>query len=75
MAASRRITLSSLGQLEPACRPVHELGADMAFQRRQRALAANSSAPIAHYRTTSIDGVDIFYRETGPTDAPAAAPE
>jgi len=23
-----------------------------------------------HYRTVSIDGVDIFYREAGPTDAP-----
>jgi len=23
-----------------------------------------------HYRTTTIDGVDVFYREAGPTDAP-----
>lgn len=26
---------------------------------------------VTHYRTTKIDGVEIFYRETGPADAPA----
>jgi pimeloyl-ACP methyl ester carboxylesterase len=26
--------------------------------------------PVVHYHTTKIDGVDIFYREAGPADAP-----
>jgi pimeloyl-ACP methyl ester carboxylesterase len=25
---------------------------------------------VTHYRTTKIDGIDIFYREAGPADAP-----
>ncbi len=33
--------------------------------------AAIQSAPIAtHYRTALVDGVNIFYREAGPADAP-----
>lgn len=27
-------------------------------------------APVTHYRTAKIDGLDIFYREAGPADAP-----
>ena len=27
--------------------------------------------PEVHYRTMSIDGVNVFYREAGPADAPA----
>lgn len=27
-------------------------------------------APVTHHRTTSIDGVEIFFREAGPADAP-----
>jgi pimeloyl-ACP methyl ester carboxylesterase len=26
--------------------------------------------PVTHYRTAKVDGVDIFYREAGPADAP-----
>jgi pimeloyl-ACP methyl ester carboxylesterase len=29
-----------------------------------------TDAPIVHYRTVTIDGLDVFYREAGPTDAP-----
>jgi pimeloyl-ACP methyl ester carboxylesterase len=29
------------------------------------------AAATVHYRTISIDGVNVFYREAGPTDAPA----
>jgi pimeloyl-ACP methyl ester carboxylesterase len=34
--------------------------------------AARGTAPVVmmHYRTTKIDGVDVFYREAGPVDAP-----
>src|SRR5688572_11612723 len=38
-------------------------------QSQQSAVRADSS--VTHYRTTKVDGVDIFYREAGPTDAPA----
>jgi pimeloyl-ACP methyl ester carboxylesterase len=38
-------------------------------------LAAESGAqqaaiPVVHYRTAKVDGVDVFYREAGPKDAP-----
>jgi len=26
---------------------------------------------VTHYRTTTVDGIEIFYREAGPADAPA----
>jgi pimeloyl-ACP methyl ester carboxylesterase len=29
------------------------------------------NSPIVHYRTVNIDGVDVFYREAGPVDAPS----
>ncbi|MET0240058.1 MAG: alpha/beta hydrolase, partial [Sphingobium sp.] len=29
-----------------------------------------ASVPVIHYKTTMIDGVKIFYREAGPSDAP-----
>jgi pimeloyl-ACP methyl ester carboxylesterase len=33
--------------------------------------AAARSGSVTHHRTTDIDGVDVFYREAGPADAPA----
>jgi pimeloyl-ACP methyl ester carboxylesterase len=32
--------------------------------------AATYAAPVTHHRTTKVDGVNIFYREAGPKDAP-----
>jgi pimeloyl-ACP methyl ester carboxylesterase len=32
--------------------------------------AAASGYPVTHYRTATVDGVGIFYREAGPKDAP-----
>src|SRR5215472_12690015 len=32
---------------------------------------ANSSPPVTHYRTATVDGLDIFYREAGPANGPA----
>ena len=32
--------------------------------------AAPAAIPVVRYRTVEIDGVDIFYREAGPADAP-----
>ncbi len=31
---------------------------------------AQAATPATHYRTVQIDGLDIFYREAGPADAP-----
>ena len=33
-------------------------------------IAAQTAPAVVHYRTVEIDGVDIFYREAGPADAP-----
>src|SRR5262249_60223781 len=30
----------------------------------------NGISPATHYRTATIDGLNIFYREAGPKDAP-----
>lgn len=32
--------------------------------------ASSNLVPVTHYRTATVDGVDIFYREAGPSDAP-----
>lgn len=35
------------------------------------AVATTGAPPVVHHRTARIGGVDIFYREAGPADAPA----
>lgn len=35
-----------------------------------RAMAARPTPPVIHYRTVKMDGLDIFYREAGPANAP-----
>jgi pimeloyl-ACP methyl ester carboxylesterase len=35
------------------------------------ATAATHSIAVTHYRTATVDGVDIFYREAGPATGPA----
>ena len=35
------------------------------------ATASFADAAVVHHRTARIDGVDVFYREAGPKDAPA----
>ena len=32
--------------------------------------AADQPLPVTHHRTATIDGVNIFYREAGPAEAP-----
>ena len=32
--------------------------------------SVRSEATLTHYRTTKVDGVNIFYREAGPANAP-----
>jgi pimeloyl-ACP methyl ester carboxylesterase len=36
----------------------------------QTAQGAASGYPVTHYRTATIDGIKVFYREAGPKDAP-----
>src|ERR1700759_2553292 len=35
-----------------------------------RGVAVGPSTPVTHHRTVVIDGINIFYREAGPPDAP-----
>jgi pimeloyl-ACP methyl ester carboxylesterase len=37
---------------------------------RAEASSIKSAAIVTHYRTASVDGVNVFYREAGPADAP-----
>ena len=41
-----------------------------AVAQDSRCACDQAGTSIIHYRTTKIDGVDIFYREAGPKDAP-----
>ena len=36
--------------------------------------AADSSTPTVFYRTLNVEGLEIFYREAGPRDAPTVLP-
>ena len=38
-------------------------------EAQPRAVRADSA--VTRYRTAKVDGIDIFYREAGPADAPA----
>lgn len=38
------------------------------------AAIATAPAPSTHYRTVKVDGLDIFYRESGPAAVPAGQP-
>lgn len=35
-----------------------------------RTMSRGAAAPVTHHRTTTVDGVEIFYREAGRPDAP-----
>jgi hypothetical protein len=37
---------------------------------RYSRVASASAAPVTDYRTAKVDGVNVFYREAGPADAP-----
>src|ERR1700748_2799328 len=42
----------------------------MATSVLERSPAVTQSAPVTHHRATKVDGVNIFYREAGPAEAP-----
>src|SRR4029453_1292235 len=37
---------------------------------RYSRVASAAAAPVTDYRTAKVDGVNVFYREAGPADAP-----
>jgi pimeloyl-ACP methyl ester carboxylesterase len=39
--------------------------------RERQAQSAPSEQPVVHYRTVNVRGLELFYREAGPADAPA----
>jgi pimeloyl-ACP methyl ester carboxylesterase len=43
----------------------------MAASRAGRRSNTKHALPVTHHRTAKIDGVNMFYREAGPADAPA----
>src|SRR5262249_28679054 len=40
------------------------------FTRRRRVQMSNTITPTVFYRTLNVEGLEIFYREAGPRDAP-----
>ena len=62
----RTLVLSSLVAL--AAMPI-ALRADPGRATSPRPMLAGDIT--AHYRTVAVNGVDVFYREAGPRDAPA----
>ncbi|MET3313860.1 poly(3-hydroxybutyrate) depolymerase [Bradyrhizobium japonicum] len=45
--------------------------APQAASAKSQAGAQGGGYPVVHHRTTTVDGIRIFYREAGPKDAPA----
>jgi pimeloyl-ACP methyl ester carboxylesterase len=46
------------------------LAATTPFRQSAAADSPSQPIPVVHYKTASIDGVKVFYREAGPADAP-----
>ena len=61
-------TYVAVSMLALACAPLI-VAPLSAHAQAQRSGGAAESA-VTHYRTAKVDGIDIFYRESGPTDAP-----
>ena len=63
-----RFTLAAL--LIPAIVGTFLMGAPLVAYSQSQQPAIRQEAPVTHHRSTRVDGVDIFYREAGPADAP-----
>jgi pimeloyl-ACP methyl ester carboxylesterase len=46
------------------------IGSTTLATARVASAAHMKAPPVVHYHTVKIDGVDVFYREAGPSDAP-----
>lgn len=46
------------------------MGAPQSARAQPQLSAVHSDSAVTHYRTLKVDGIDIFYREAGPVDAP-----
>src|SRR5687767_9095783 len=62
------MTLNSFSYLALALTAALALPQAVQAQSQPAAVAAAETA--THYRRTKIDGIELFYREAGPTDAP-----
>jgi pimeloyl-ACP methyl ester carboxylesterase len=49
---------------------MNQLDASTRIAAPQAEGASARAVPVIHYKTVHIDGVDVFYREAGPADAP-----
>jgi pimeloyl-ACP methyl ester carboxylesterase len=68
---SRRAALVSVASAASAAAFLRAAPSDAGDRRkRPMAPAGRKAIPATHYRTVQIDGVDVFYREAGPMDAP-----
>lgn len=64
------VALIALAGLAPSLAAVHVATADTVPPPAAPAAHAAASSPRVAYHTMEIDGLDIFYREAGPADAP-----
>src|SRR5437762_5100652 len=63
--------LPSTMRLPPSTRPSGSRGRrSSVFVPERRVYMSNTSTPTVFYRTLNIEGLEIFYREAGPRDAP-----
>ena len=46
------------------------MGAPQSARAQPQQSAVRSESAVTHYRAIKVDGIDIFYREAGPADAP-----
>jgi pimeloyl-ACP methyl ester carboxylesterase len=66
---SRRTTLWAALSAVPSIGLVAAL-ASRAVAKSRNAEGPGRQIPVVRYRTVSIDGVDVFYRDAGPREAP-----
>src|SRR5438034_8497535 len=63
--------LPSTMRLRPSTRPSGSRERrSSAFIRERRVYMSNTITPTVFYRTLNVEGLEIFYREAGPRDAP-----
>lgn len=62
------MTLTSFSYLALAL--IAAMAVPQAVQAQTQPAAVAAAETTIHYRTARIDGIDLFYREAGPADAP-----
>ena len=67
---SRRRVLGGVGAAAATIAAVSAPAVNAPALAKSVGNAAAPATPVTHYRTAKVDGVNIFYREAGPTRAP-----